>query len=357
MKNGTVLNRKDVLVLARPNADEAKKSVKKEGVALFPHLVKIGVMLLNVLFGNYVFYFILGLANRMFSPRFIKNIFMLYPEKAEYSRAYVYDWYARTMQWSPRLVGIFKQNGKWGLYFGISATGRDIESDNGDNLKKVEMRLERIKNILGADQKTFAGIIPSVLFSKKVVEEEPLERNITAIAVNRGIQKVMKAKEMPFDTSLIVIGGEGFIGSLLIKKVREAGFSGRVFSVDVKNGNNFAKVSAEIYGKPAILLNASRRGALESYLPFLWPGIVILNEVYPEPSAEEIQKAEMKGVEIYHISGIKAWAWPKYPYAYKGGIPCCSSHLPQREEDYEVLIAKLSLKKIGEKARVTFDLI
>jgi hypothetical protein len=58
----------------------------------------------------------------------------------------------------------------------------------------------------------------------------------------------------------------------------------------------------------------------------MWPGIVYLNEVYPEPSREEIEELRDIGVSTWHVVGVKASAYPPFPKAYRGGIPCCAAN-------------------------------
>ena len=97
-----------------------------------------------------------------------------------------------------------------------------------------------------------------------------------------------------------------------------------------------------LWGRPTILLNVSRKGALARYIPHLWPEAVVLNEVYPEPDRSEVAAIQEKGARCYHISGVEARAWPPFPRAYQGGIPCCASFLPgEGEGEYRVLVTKL----------------
>jgi hypothetical protein len=71
---------------------------------------------------------------------------------------------------------------------------------------------------------------------------------------------------------------------------------------------------------------------------------VVLNEVYPEPGREELEIMAEQGARCWHIVGAKGQAWPPFPSAYRNGIPCCASFLPDggKEGDYEVIIEQLS---------------
>jgi hypothetical protein len=80
---------------------------------------------------------------------------------------------------------------------------------------------------------------------------------------------------------------------------------------------------------------------VSEYIQHFWPGVVFINEVYPEP--EKVEALRAKGVVCYHIAGIKARAWPAFPSGYQGGIPCCASFLPGREGEgsFEVIVREM----------------
>jgi hypothetical protein len=315
---------------------ERKTSIFKE---LKMHSRRIGVILLNAFFGHTWIYFLIGLANKYIFNKPIKSIFMLYPANEKYTKAYVYLWYARSMKWKPRLVGLLKQNEKWGFIFGISATEEDFANpENISNLKKVEARLERIKILLGADQKTFAGILPGIFFSKGIVAN-PIERDVTVKAVIQALGKIRANEGLPLDVTVIVLGGEGFIGSTL-RKVGNSIY-GNFYSLDMGEEEHFLALTEKLRGKPIILLNVTKKGALSFYTPYLWPEVVVVNEVYPEPNDKELADIKARGATCYHIIGTKGKAWPGFPRGYAGGIPCCASFWPQDGRGYDVLIKKL----------------
>jgi hypothetical protein len=304
-------------------------------------LRRIFVLLFSILIGRDWLYALIGVLNRFVLRGFLKNVFVLYAANEKYLRTYVYLWHARYFQWLPGLMGFIKQNGRWGLYLGITATEETLAGDAGGNLCALVERMERIRILTGAEQKTFAGIIPGLLRARGIVKD-PIEREITATAVHRAIGRVKRIEGMPDDAALVVIGGLGFIGSRVVEYMRYDGFSGPIHSVDLKDEGDFERVARTLKGRPTILLNVSKRGALAKYTPYLWPEAVVLNEVYPEPARSEVAAIEEKGAVTYHISGIAARAWPPFPRAYKGGIPCCASFLPDEGEgEYRVLVAKM----------------
>ena len=63
------------------------------------------------------------------------------------------------------------------------------------------------------------------------------------------------------------------------------------------------------------------------YIDLLWTEAIVVNEVYPEPSPAEIGRLAERGIETWHVVGMKALSVPAFPKAYQGGIPCCAGTL------------------------------
>jgi hypothetical protein len=263
----------------------------------------------------------------------------MYPASEKYTREYCYLWHVNTFRWTPKVFGFFNQNGSPGLILCVSATEKDFYNpSNHENLTTLLQRLERVRVQSGAEHKTFAGILPSLMTSKKVMEES-VERMITVRAVLRALEEVTHMENLPADVQVIVLGGAGFVGRELMTVADSKRFS----SVDLNQMEMFKKLTERLRGQPTILLNLTKRGALRAYAPHLWPEVVVVNEVYPEPSKAEVLAIQAAGASIYHIAGVKARAWPPFPRAYAGGIPCCASFWPdeEREGKYEVVIKKM----------------
>ncbi len=299
------------------------------------HVRRIYVMILNFLFGHNVVFYLIGLISRVLFRKGIKSVFLLYPGHRRYAEAYVYDWYRAQMQWKPRLVGLLWQNGRISLTFGISACDEDIWSDSGENLKKVYNRIEGIKKKLGANQATFAGILPGVFMAKNIMSHS-VEREVTVPAVVRAVNMVKEKENMPLHTAIIVLGGSGFIGNVLVQALRKD-HNGALFSLDIGNSSEFSRIRVG----PAIVINVTKKGVLKEYVSSMHSGMVVINEVYPPPNNDLVRKIKAIGAKIFHINGIKGGALPAFPHDYAGGIPCCAGHLPENLEDMEIIISEL----------------
>jgi hypothetical protein len=137
---------------------------------------------------------------------------------------------------------------------------------------------------------------------------------------------------------ILVLGGRGYIASEVLRLCQDR----RVRSIDVAELEEFHRFVDECRGQPAVAVNLTKSGALLEYAQQLWPGVIVLNEVYPEPSYAEIVELEGRGSSCHHIVGVEGRAWPPFPRAYRGGIPCCASLPFSPDDPIPVLVARLS---------------
>lgn len=86
------------------------------------HARRTGSLAATYLLGGKWMLALLGWTTRLFPVAGIHTVFLLYPANQKYAEAYVYRWHQERIKWRPGLVGLFQQNGSWGLTFGVSAT-------------------------------------------------------------------------------------------------------------------------------------------------------------------------------------------------------------------------------------------
>lgn len=284
------------------------------------HLRRCLSVVFTFLVGNSFVLRLVGVINKKLLGRKVQNVFLLYPAHPKYASAYVYDWHRRMIKWKPALVGCYYQEGKFGLTFGVSATEEDYRSElNQPLLKSLEQQMESIRTIIGAETKTYAGILPSLLYNRGFRHEHTEKLNTIAL-VRKALRLVEESQGLA-DTPVVVLGGRGYIGTDLLIQVD----SRHWIAVDQQDQASFSSIVAPYSGRPLILLNLTRQGILQKYIPLLWSQCLILNEVYPEPSRQELEMLRDKKVHCYHIVGVRAKAWPAFPRAYRGGIPCCAA--------------------------------
>ncbi|WP_375500421.1 hypothetical protein [uncultured Nostoc sp.] len=244
--------------------------------------------------------------------------------------------YIKTYKWTPFLAGFLIQDGKLGLKFFISSNEDDFyQADNKENLIQFASRVEIICQISGAAQKTFAGVLPGVLYKNRIIRSMS-ETEVVIESILKGILKVQNQEGYIRDIPLIVLGGNGFIGRRVIRQLKDR----EVYCVDLE-GEEHVSYSwpAHLKGREAILINISRKFVLSNYIPQVWTELVLLNEVYPEPSPKEVESYKEKGGSVYHLAGVKGRAYPSFPKAYSGAIPCSAAWMNQ---DIEVVLKKLA---------------
>jgi hypothetical protein len=290
------------------------------------HIKKSVLEIVNFLFNHNFVFMAIGIINKRI--KLIESIFLAYPANEKYALSYAYRYRLKYNRWNPWLTGLLFQNSKIIIMFSISAT-EEILMMEDDKLKILEKKMERIKDLLFVKTKTYAGILPGILFSKRIIRVVP-EADLTAKAVTQAILEIQKIEcldELP----IIVLGGRGFIGRRVMSQLTNR----VVHCVDLSDSgkNQWPNIDK------AIVINISKKGALDNYIKLMSPRMIVINEVYPEPSKYELMRLKGKGCLCYHIAGIKAKAFPSFPDAYKGGIPCCAAWL---SEKMKVIVKKIN---------------
>jgi len=328
MKKSTTVTLQPAQVILSDKRVHGGKNVEKKKTLEFlrSHLRRLFTEILNLFFNHDWVFWLIGLANKRLGV--IGSVFLAYPANDEYSDAYTYRWRARTMEWTPRPIGFFWQNGKIGIKFAISASnGQFSDSASKDNLCRLVQRMESLRNLFYAKHKSFAGILPGALFMKRLVKETP-EADVTVEVVKQVVRKVKSLGGLSEDTPVIVLGGKGFIGRKVVASLPQD----TVYSVDIAGNNGQNVWPSHLQGRPVLLVNISLNSALGQYIHLLWPEVVIVNEVYPEPCMELAQQLKAVGCHCYHVVGVKARALPSFPGGYQGGIPCCAAWQSEKME-------------------------
>jgi len=332
--------KKETIASADATFNVGTKARAKRKNAIFSevkmHFRRMLVILLNTLCGNTVFYVMIGTLNRLLPNRPIRSIFLFYSVNEAYLRTMIYPWYAPIVKWRPGLGQIIKQRSYFCLSFGITANERDYyDPANKSRLLKLYRDVDRIRRIVGAEQMTFSGVLPSIFVARGIMkEEDSVENKNTVKAIVKAVCRASKTEFLLDNCPIAILGARGFIGhsvvSLLLSQGRD------VYPVDVNDNSRFPEY---LIGQSLIVLNITKREALREYIPLLWKEVILVNEVYPEPSETELRMLRQRGIRCYHISGIVGKAIPKFLRAYRGAIPCCASYVP--DDSFDVVLTKL----------------
>ena len=284
--------------------------------------------ILNFLINYDWFFWLIGKFN---SRGWIKSVFLSYPANEEWERKYAY-WF-RIGSWKIRLSAFLRQNGKIVPMFTVFVRDEEFfKKANEEKLKEMIQRMEKIRQLLRADEKTFAGILPGLLAKRKLVDKTP-EADITASIVAEAIELVKRQAGVTGEIPIVVLGGKGFIGRRVTDKLMVLQKSG-VYVVDLNDRDKWPEEKAR-----KIIINLARYDTIQLYYDALRPGDIVLNEAYPIPSPEVINKLKSLNCDCFHIVGVKATAFPRFIQGYEEGNPCCSAWNSRKKK---VLIKELT---------------
>jgi hypothetical protein len=181
-------------------------------------LRRLGVALLYYLFSHQLFYTTLGWLNERLD--FIGSVFVAYPASKSYADACFFGFIKPEIKWSPILCALLYQNGKWTLGMGISALEDELRYADEEDLRFLVEQAERIRRTVGADHKTFAGILPGILH-RRGIAREATEAEVTVRIILNALEIVKKREDLPADVPLIVLGGDGHIGTRLTEAISD----------------------------------------------------------------------------------------------------------------------------------------
>eukprot|EP00521_Asterionellopsis_glacialis_P013100 CAMPEP_0195295918 /NCGR_PEP_ID=MMETSP0707-20130614/18327_1 /TAXON_ID=33640 /ORGANISM="Asterionellopsis glacialis, Strain CCMP134" /LENGTH=303 /DNA_ID=CAMNT_0040357257 /DNA_START=324 /DNA_END=1232 /DNA_ORIENTATION=- len=267
------------------------------------HRRQLFLLIIIKVFNHDCFFKFLGLINEKIG--LIKVVFCGYPSNKKYLAGYVRDEsIIQLYRWKPCFTGFFCHNGSVGLKFFVSATEADFKSEHG--LETLYQNTSKIQALICADEMSFSGILPGLMF-RKGLHKEGQERQKTVRAVLKGIKNLCEEENLPKDCPVVILGCKGYIGREVICQLGSKICHG----VDLNPETNLPEGWPEhLQGKDAILVNISRAHTLEYYSKLAWKKLVLLNEVYPEPSTAEVHSWRANGGNMYHLVGTKGWSLP-----------------------------------------------
>ena len=283
------------------------------------HFRRLPLEILNIFINHDWLFWLIGAVNKHIG--LIESVFLVYPASEKYALAYVYRHRLPKVMWNPWPGGLLWKNKKLSLMFCISATnGQYTDPMNAENLRRVSERMEKLRQLLGAKRKTFAGILPGVLYFKRIIHDAP-EADLTAVAVSQAIDSVRAKESLEANTPVIVLGGKGFIGRRVVKLLDKS----TTYSIDSADGHDQKNWPNHLRGQRVIVVNITLNNAIKDYIDVIWPGTVVVNEVYPEPTPDILERLTSKNCHCYHVVGVHASSLPPFPATYEGAIPCCAA--------------------------------
>ncbi len=294
--------------------------------------VKLAVLVAGLLGRIYLPYLVLGLWNRAFGGW--RSVFFCYAGRASHRDAYAPGPIAELFRWVPNPIGVLRQGRSRSLVFASPMREADfLDPGNAARFRRFRRRLGRIAWLMGVRQIHLAGVLPSVLRGADDLAVHP-SQGLTVKVVVAAVEEVL-ARAFDRPVPLILLGGAGYVGHGVTTALRGAGHEVHV----VDHAIGVDALPDGLRGTPTLLVDLARPGALAEHLDVLWPGLVVLNEVFPEPSRQDVARFAKRGVALWHIAGVPGEVRPPLPGGYSGAVPCCAAHDP--EADLSPVLRKL----------------
>ncbi len=310
---------------------------------LMLQLRRCAVFIINWCFNHDEFLRVIGWLNKRLN--LIHSVFLGYTVNDHYLGAYTWPKYSKQTRWRPWIVGIYRQAGRWGLLLGVSATDSELRDQaNRSRMNLLVKDTIKIQRLVAAKELTYAGVLTGILYMLRLIPDTTVTWN-TVKAIMRAEAQLRDLYGYAGDTPLIVIGGGGFVG----RRVRSFSNGRSVYCVDLaNNGPSKRQWPKELYGKPAVAINVASTEALMQHSLQFWPGLIVLNDAYPEPSPEIINAVTAPGATLYHLVGMRGWAFPSFPAGYRGAVPCCAATEISKQD---VIVRKLLPDSIPNKRK------
>lgn len=278
----------------------------------------------NVLLNNRLAFWIYKQLN------LFQAVFVVYPATSQYANHFSFRWRQKINVWAPWIIGIIKHpSGARSLTFAISADEEKIKSDaQASGLSSLHEATKKVADKVGAKSIHYAGIIPGCMKYRKVSRPNT-EQEATSIAVIKAIQTLRTQLGHPPDAPVILLGYRGFVGREVTRRLTEI----NLFVSGVEKDDSLV-----VPDTPHLIVNITLPEAINTHIGNFNEHSVLLNEVYPAPNRETVGRLRSKNVQVFHLAGVQAKAWPPFPSTYRGAVPCCGA-IPS--EHYEVVLKKL----------------
>ena len=249
------------------------------------------------------------------------SVFFCYAGSGKFVTSYAFPGIAGFFKWRPTPIGVMRQNGELGLVLASAMSEQDfLDPKNASEFARLQSRLARIAQRMDIETINVAGILPGVLKQTNGLEVNDTRATVVQ-AVVAAVSRMEQAQNLENVQDIIVLGGAGRIGTGVVSALRAEGWLCHV--VDVAHGA--PEFPHHLHGKPVLLLDIARKGAIEEYIQHMWPEMTVLNEVFPCPSRRLVKQMVERGVRVFHLAGVAGKITPPLPHGYETAIPCCAA--------------------------------
>lgn len=284
------------------------------------YALKAAVFLSGLLATFYLPYLILGLWNRCFGGW--KSVFYCYAGSSNYIDAYSPGVLTQAYRWFPVPIGILKHDGAYGLVIASSASEEDfLNPANIERFKRMQRRIRLIAKLMGVQQINLAGILPGIVHAHDTLDLRD-NRPIVQRAVCAAAQELVRTRFSGKWPSVILIGGAGHVGKPVAQALKADGRDVHVIDPRMHQET----FPDHLQGTSCLVIDISRKGVIDGYIPHMWSRMVLLNETFPRPPRKTLAALAEQGVEAWHLSGLAGSITPPLPFGYENAVPCCAAH-------------------------------
>lgn len=251
-----------------------------------------------------------------------KGIFVCYPANRHFADHFSSPGRQTKSRWLPHLIGVIRQGSSLSLMFAISSNERDFSDPlNRDRITELHARCKDIQRRFGAEQLSFAGVLPGILRRRRLVRVS-IEAEMASWVLSQAVREIIASGVRPHARRIcriVVLGAKGFVGREVVKRLHAdiPQEIARVVGID--------KNDPIPQDGPALFVNCSLPGVIEALSLQIPPGSMVLHEVYPAPEFATLQSLTSRGIQLIHVAGVEGTAWPPFPGEYGGAIPCCAA--------------------------------
>ena len=255
-------------------------------------------------------------------PRCSYLCFFAMPEMRDTLRTTATHPAERFLLWFPSPIGIFRQGRRWGLICAAPVAETEFtDPKNAADLRRLLGRLLRVKMLLGVNQLSLAGILPTALRRSWSPSATDAAQRAPEV-VRRAVHIIRREHFTDRNHNVVLLGGAGRIGRKVYESLKADGIDVVVIDSALPTTAAFKDLGAV----SMILVDVSRHGVIQRHINELPEGTVVLNEVFPEPSRDVVKQLKGRNIAAYHIAGVKAEVYPSLPHGYRNALPCCAIH-------------------------------
>lgn len=290
---------------------------------------KIVFELINLACNNRIGFFIFK------EMKIFDAVFVMYPANQEFSNYFTFVLRQFLIARKPYIVGwITHPSGKRTLQFAVS-TFFDKGEQDPETLREFYAKVEGIKKAVGAQTLHFAGTLPGRFTRLRVNRgsDQKNEREVTASCVVKAVLNLRERLGHDATNQVVILGSRGYVGKQVVNQLSQQEIDLVGVDLDTISDGFVPPV------RPYIIVNITVPEAINEYIEMMDENTVLLNEVYPSPHRDVLIQLQGQGVQVYHIAGVEAKAFPLFPQSYQGAVPCCAA---LNDETYSVRIIRIA---------------